>query len=69
MLGQHLPAFMALALQPAECWGCDQLLPTQIMKFGEQRLLGTGLRISKRSYALSFDFLSFQTDGKKENME
>lgn len=42
-LGQHLPAFMTLALQPPECRCCNQLLPTKIMKFGEQRLLGTVL--------------------------
>lgn len=43
VLGQDLSAFMALALQPAECRCWEQLLPTQIMEFGEERLLGTDL--------------------------
>lgn len=41
------------------------------MKFGEQRLLGTGVWISNptKGIVLSFDFLSFQTDSKKEKLE
>lgn len=53
MLWQHLPAFMTLALQSAQCRCCGQLLP-MLWKivFGEQRLVPTDLQIPNPSKGL-----------------
>lgn len=62
-----------------DCRCCEQPLPTQIMVFGEHPDYGvwrtetSGDRSSdfqsyKRAYALAFDFLSYQKDGRKENL-